>query len=120
MIAPGMYYTSMVSHMPQIRKYVRKDEGSDADAKGKTCNIKGCNAPAVRSLSKETFDEYLKDAGLELKSDKERKIIPCDEHYKLMRKKKKKDDKIAKAIHGSGSISKVGAKGIGAQKGYLE
>jgi hypothetical protein len=106
--------------MPQIRKYVRKDEGSDAEAKGKTCNIKGCSAPAVRSLSKEAFEEYLVDAGLELKSDKERKITPCDAHYKAMRKKKKKDDKITKAKHGMGSISKVGSKGIGAQKGYLE
>jgi hypothetical protein len=116
----GMYYTSMVSQMPQIRKYVRKDEGSDADATGKTCNIKGCSAPAVRSLSKEAFDEYLRDARLELKSDKERKITPCDEHYKAMRKIKKKDDKITKAKHGAGSISKVGSKGIGSQKGYLE
>ncbi len=115
-----MYHTSKVNHMPQIRKYVRKDEGSDAEAKGKTCNIKGCSAPAVRSLSKEVFEEYLIDAGLELKSDKERKITPCDAHYKLMRKKKKKDDKITKAKHGMGSISKVGSKGIGAQKGYLE
>jgi hypothetical protein len=103
-----------------IRKYAKKDEAGDAEAKGKTCNIKGCNAPAVRSLSKEAFDEYLHDAGLELKSDKERKITPCDEHYKLMKKKKKKDDKITRAKFGPGGFSKVGSKGIGGQKGYLE
>ncbi|MBN2152224.1 MAG: hypothetical protein JW839_12305 [Candidatus Lokiarchaeota archaeon] len=106
--------------MPQIRKYVRKSDGGDAGAQGKTCNIKGCNAPAVRSLSKDLFEEYLRDAGLELKSDKERKITPCDAHYKALKKKKKKDDKIAKVKQGMGAISKVGSRGTGSQKGYLE
>lgn len=97
--------------MPQIRKYVHKAEPGEAEVTGKTCNIKGCNAPAVRSLSKEVYEEYLQNAGLSLKSDKERKIMPCETHYKVLKKGKKKDDKIAKVKFGANPASKVGARG---------
>ena len=60
----------------------------------KHCNIKDCKSLAVRSLSRQEYEEYLKDAGLELKSRKERKIYACELHYKMIKKKKKKDDKI--------------------------
>jgi hypothetical protein len=97
--------------MPQVRKYAHKAEPGEADAKGKTCNIKGCNSPAVRSLSRELYDEYLKDAGLTLKSDKERKVMPCEAHYKMLKKGKKKDDKISKVKFGVNPASKIGARG---------
>ena len=98
--------------MPQVRKYVHKAEPGEAEAKGKTCNIKGCNAPAVRSLSKEVYEDYLQSAGLSLKSDKERKIMPCEAHYKMLKKGKKKDDKVTKAKTSLGPASKIGAKGF--------
>jgi len=108
-----------VISMPQIRKYVHKAGPGEVEAKGKTCNIKGCNNPAVRSLSREAYETYLRDAGLELKSDKERKIMPCDAHYKDIKKKKKKDDKVTKAKFSKGAVSKVGAKGWTGE-GFIE
>nr|MDO8115945.1 hypothetical protein [Candidatus Sigynarchaeota archaeon] len=83
--------------MPQVRKYARKDDDGEHAGTGKSCNIKGCTAPAVRSLSREENESYLNDAGLQLKSDKERRITPCEAHYKLIKKKKKNDDKIKKS-----------------------
>lgn len=76
---------------------MQKDAGTTGDAKGKACNIKGCKAPAVRSLSRQEYETYLHDAGLQLASDKERKITPCDAHYKALKKGKKKDDKVKRA-----------------------
>ncbi|MHA1793701.1 MAG: hypothetical protein ACTSVI_13745 [Promethearchaeota archaeon] len=80
------------------KKRESKVETSRAETSKKggtrTCNIKDCNKPAVRSLSRQEYETYMKDAGLELKSRKERKIYPCAEHYKMIKKKKKKDDKI--------------------------
>ena len=95
--------------IPQTRKYVNKKTNSTGtSSKAKTCNIKGCSSPAVRSLSRPAYEAYMKDAKLELKSQKERKITPCDQHYKMMKKKKKKDDKIKKVKFNTGSASKVG------------
>lgn len=82
--------------MPPRRKYVRKDptRSPGKPSKSKKCNIKGCDKPAVRSLSRQQNEEYLLDAGLELESNRDRRIKPCAEHYKLIKKRKKKDDKI--------------------------
>mgnify|MGYP006290824995 CR=1 FL=1 len=93
--------------MPRVRKYVKK---SDKSSGKKTCNIKDCNNPAVRSLSRPQYEEYMRDAGLSLKSEKERKITPCDAHYKQIKKKKKKDDKIKKVRHQAGRHSKIGRR----------
>ncbi|MHA1683613.1 MAG: hypothetical protein ACTSUE_21925 [Promethearchaeota archaeon] len=82
--------------MPPKRKYVKKDNGTSPGKSAKTCNIKDCTRPASRSLSRQQYEDYLKDAGLALKSNRERRITPCVEHYKMIKKKKKKDDKINK------------------------
>ncbi len=94
--------------MPQVRKYAKKGEGEEHQGSGKVCNIKGCTLPAVRSLSREENESYLNDSGLQLKTDKERRITPCEAHYKLIKKKKKGDDKIKKSRFSAQNAPRIG------------
>ncbi len=50
--------------MPQVRKYAKKGEGEEHQGSGKVCNIKGCTLPAVRSLSREENESYLRELQL--------------------------------------------------------
>ncbi len=72
-----------------------------------TCNACG-TLPAVRSLSREENESYLNDSGLQLKTDKERRITPCEAHYKLIKKKKKGDDKIKKSRFSAQNAPRIG------------
>jgi hypothetical protein len=93
-----------------VRKYAPK---KDAGTAGKTCNIRGCNNPAIHSLSLEAYESYLKDANLELKSPSEKKILACDAHWKVLKKKKRKDDEIKKVKFDTNTVGKMTGKEIG-------
>ena len=59
-------------------------------AKGKLCDVAGCGKAAVRSLSRETAVR----AGLKVGG--QGRVYLCREHYKLVKKKLKKDSLIKK------------------------
>jgi hypothetical protein len=96
-----------------VRKYAPK---KDAGTAGKTCNIRGCTNPAIHSLSIEGYDTYLKDAGLELKSASEKKILACDVHWKAIKKKKKKDDEIKNLRYAARPKDKIDGKEVGGKE----
>jgi len=62
-------------------------------SKGEKCSIAGCGKDAVRSVS--VVDA--KAAGLEVEG---RRAYLCEEHYKVMKKKRKKDQQIQKWRYG--------------------
>jgi hypothetical protein len=62
-------------------------------AKGKQCDVKGCNRPAVRSLEK----TVAAGSGLELTSQD--RVYVCKEHYKVIKKSLKKERIITKWRH---------------------
>ncbi len=61
---------------------------------GRVCSIEGCKNQAARSLSKEKFDSILKLLNFKLKDDKIPRLYICAEHYKLVKKRDKKENKI--------------------------
>ncbi len=86
-----------MAHIDQ--KFKEKGQASahdEAVAKksGRLCSIEGCPNEAVRSLSKEKFDSILKLLNLKLKDDKIPRLYICQEHYKLVKKKDKKENKL--------------------------
>ncbi|MHA1369005.1 MAG: hypothetical protein ACTSWN_02500 [Promethearchaeota archaeon] len=93
--------------IPQKRKNVKEQRSVHAK-KIKTCNIRGCNAPSVKTLSRQENEDYLKKAGLALENNKERKIRACDKHYKMIKKFKKKDDKIKKVRYEAARARQLG------------
>jgi hypothetical protein len=62
----------------------------------RVCSIEGCQKEAARSLSKEKFESILKLLNLALKDDKSPRLFICQEHYKLVKKKNKKESKIVR------------------------
>ena len=55
----------------------------------KTCDVEGCSVDAVRSISGKKAVPYLKHLGL--KDASKRRLSLCKEHYKVYKKKSKKD-----------------------------
>lgn len=64
-------------------------------SKGEKCSISGCGKDAVRSVS--VVDA--KAAGLEVEG---RRTYLCEEHYRVVKKKRKKDQQIQKWRYGIG------------------
>lgn len=62
-------------------------------AKGKQCDVKGCDKPAVRSLQK----AVTANSGLDLTGQD--RVYLCREHYKVVKKSLKKDRIITKWRH---------------------
>ncbi|MEM1569239.1 MAG: hypothetical protein QXT96_03665 [Candidatus Bathyarchaeia archaeon] len=59
-------------------------------AKGKLCDVKGCDKPAVRSLERATAA----GSGLDLTSQD--RVYLCKEHYKVVKKSLKKERLVKK------------------------
>ncbi len=59
--------------------------------KGVKCSVSGCGKDAVRSLS----TEKVRSTGLNVGSSEKRAYV-CKEHYKIFKKKTKKDKTIDK------------------------
>ncbi len=90
----------LAKRMAQIdEKFKEKGKATTHDEavakkSGRVCSIEGCQKEAARSLSKEKFDSILKLLSLDLKDDKTPRLYICAEHYKLVKKKNKKENKI--------------------------
>ncbi len=90
----------LTKRMAQIdQKFKEKGQtgGHDeavAKKSGRVCSIEGCTNEAARSLSKEKFDSILKLLSLKVKDDKIPRLYICAEHYKLVKKRDKKENKL--------------------------
>lgn len=62
-------------------------EPKHAIEKVQKCDIEGCKADAVRSISGKKVEK----AGMSLSSDPSKTVHLCHEHYKEFKKKTKKD-----------------------------
>ncbi len=90
----------LAKRMAQIDQNIKeKGKGTSHDEvvekkSGRVCSIEGCSNEAARSLSKEKFDSILKLLNLKLKDDKTPRLYICQEHYKLVKKRDKKENKL--------------------------
>ncbi|TXT67286.1 MAG: hypothetical protein BAJALOKI1v1_130021 [Promethearchaeota archaeon] len=64
-----------------------------AGGKKKACSVKECEREAVRSLSEEKWEGYLRLAELDYVENRKKKIFLCKKHYNAAKKVKKEDDK---------------------------
>ncbi|HMF33361.1 MAG TPA: hypothetical protein VKK79_18185 [Candidatus Lokiarchaeia archaeon] len=67
-------------------------EGSEAKPK-RVCSIEGCQNEVERSLPLEKYDSILKLANLKMKDTKSRRLFVCRDHYKVLKKYTKKEEK---------------------------
>jgi hypothetical protein len=72
----------------QEEKYLR-----DGTGKKRTCSIIQCDKEAVRSLSEDKWEGYLKKAGLNYRENRKRKIYLCKNHYRESKKLRKEEEK---------------------------
>jgi hypothetical protein len=75
----------------QEDKYLR-----DRSGKKRSCSIIDCEEEAVRSLSEDKWEGYLKKAGLNYKENRRRKIYLCKDHYRESKRLRKKDESYRK------------------------
>jgi len=63
----------------------------------KKCGIKGCVKDSIHTLSISEYEPSIKKIGLTLRKQKgARRFNICKDHYKKMKKAKKKDEKLTK------------------------
>jgi len=60
--------------------------------KGVPCDIVGCTEKSMRSLSKDSINKALNDAGLQVRGTGNRAFV-CEKHYKALKKQLKKTRK---------------------------
>jgi len=65
----------------KLPKELRDKRDVEGTGKNRTCSIKDCNENAIRSLSENTWKNYVEKAGLKLKDSSNRKIYLCKPHY---------------------------------------
>ncbi|TDA37677.1 MAG: hypothetical protein DSO08_05250 [Candidatus Methanomethylicota archaeon] len=59
--------------------------------KGQPCSVKGCNEPAVRSLSP-SYSSFLVRAGLDVTESS--RLYLCESHYKKLKKLRSEEEKL--------------------------
>lgn len=63
-------------------------------AKSRKCSIQGCDEVAIRSLSENTWKNYIEKAGLKFNTNSFHKIYLCKSHYNQGNKYRKSQEKI--------------------------
>ena len=63
-------------------------------SKNRECSIKGCDEIAIRSLSENSWKNYIEKAGLKFNSNSFHKIYLCKPHYNQCNKYRKSQEKI--------------------------
>ena len=99
-------------HAKRVSTY--SSDASESDTKsrktkglGRICSVKGCKNLSIHSLSLVQYQPSIGAAKLELKPLKgTRKLNICKNHYKSIKKYKKKDDKILKPNKFQGGTKK--------------
>ena len=70
----------------------------------RTCHIKGCFKESIHTLSITEYEPSIKKLGLTLQKQKgARRFNICKDHYKRMKKAKKKDEKFTRPEFNKGS-----------------
>lgn len=62
----------------------------------KNCVIIGCDEMAIRSLSKQKWEPYVDKAKFKVVESKKHNLFLCKEHYKVVKKLRKSDEKATK------------------------
>jgi hypothetical protein len=62
--------------------------------KNRKCSIKGCEEIAIRSLSENSWKNFVEKAGLTFTRNSYHKIYLCKSHYKQINKYRKSQEKI--------------------------
>lgn len=75
----------------KIPKEIKDKEGM-GNTKGRKCSITGCENISVRSLSEDEYENYVLRANLKYVENRLRKIYVCNKHFKMVKKKKDKND----------------------------
>ena len=71
-----------------------KRELVGAKSKAKSCSVKECGEPAIRSLSENKWSGYVEKAKLQVNENKKHKIYLCKAHYKEVNKVRKSEEKL--------------------------
>ena len=72
-------------------------EASTKKPLSKTCQIKGCTKESIHTLSLTEYEPSIKKMGLTIKAQKgARRFNICKDHYKDVKKARKKDEKYSK------------------------
>ena len=71
-----------------------KKDLTGAANKAKTCSVRDCSEPAIRSLSENKWNTYIEKTGLITEENKQHKIFLCKAHYKEANKVRKSQEKM--------------------------
>lgn len=93
----------------QLTKKATREKKPDADAE--PCIVQGCRKKAVRSLSRQKYERFLKRLNWSLKDDESRRLHVCKAHYKDLKKEYKKDYKIVGPKF-AGGVAKKNPRGF--------
>ncbi|MFX0023412.1 MAG: hypothetical protein ACFE9S_13880, partial [Candidatus Hermodarchaeota archaeon] len=63
-------------------------------AKNRKCSIQGCSEIAIRSLSENSWKNYIEKVGLKFNSNSFHKIYLCKPHYNQANKYRKSQEQI--------------------------
>jgi len=63
------------------------------NSKNRKCSVKGCNEIVIRSLSENTWEKYVENAGLKIEKNSFHKIYLCKAHYSQSSKFRKSQEK---------------------------
>ena len=78
----------------KLPKELRDKRELGGTFKNKNCTIKGCSETAIRSLSENSWKNYIEKAGLRYKKNSQHKIYLCKQHYNQANKFRKSQDKV--------------------------
>ena len=91
-----------------IKKTTKKrrtiPSGSTKKPTTKTCHIKGCFKESIHTISISEYEPSIKKLGLTIRKQKgARRFNICKDHYKRMKKAKKKEEKLIRPQFQTGS-----------------
>ena len=78
----------------KLPKEIKDKKELTRAARNRKCTIKGCSEIAIRSLSENSWKNYLNKAGLKYIENSQHKIYLCKMHYNQSNKYRKSQEKI--------------------------
>jgi len=78
----------------KLPKELRDKRELSGPVKNRSCTINGCSEAAIRSLSENSWKNYIEKAGLRYKENSKHKIYLCKQHYNQTNKFKKSQNKV--------------------------
>ena len=93
----------------KLPKELRDKKDLVRSAKSRMCSVTICEETAIRSLSENTWKNYIENTGLKLKKNSARRIFLCKSHYNQANKFRKSQEKVFQKkgfLHNSTSVKK--------------